>query len=40
MGKPVSQDKEGQDISEEELRRMSAFTDFINELDIDDFEKQ
>jgi bifunctional DNase/RNase len=40
-GKPVPQDMaEGQDISEEELRRMSAFTDFIDNLDIDDFGKQ
>jgi bifunctional DNase/RNase len=39
-GKPISQDTtEGQDISEEELKRMSAFTDFIDNLDIDDFGK-
>jgi bifunctional DNase/RNase len=40
-GKPLSQDTaEGQDISEEQLRRMSAFTDFIDNLDMDDFEKR
>ena len=27
-------------IDAEELRRMSAFTDFINTLDLDDFEKR
>ncbi len=29
-----------QRIDEEELRRMSAFTEFINSLDLDDFEKK
>jgi hypothetical protein len=31
-------DKKGK-VSEEELRRMSAFTDFINNLDLEDFDK-
>jgi bifunctional DNase/RNase len=40
-GKPISHDMaKGQDISEEELKRMSAFTDFIDSLDMDDFEKR
>lgn len=44
-GKPiVPGDSEGQDrpaeVKEEELRRMSAFTDFINTLDLEDFGKQ
>ena len=28
------------EVKEEELRRMSAFTDFINELDLEDFGRQ
>ena len=28
------------EVKEEELRRMSAFTDFINDLDLEDFGKQ
>jgi len=28
------------EVKEEELRRMSAFTDFINNLDLEDFGKQ
>ena len=41
-GKPVSQEMEGakgKDISEEELKKMSAFYDFINTLDLEDFDK-
>ena len=30
---------EGRQVSDEELRRMSAFTDFINTLDLDEFDK-
>jgi len=43
-GKPVLQ-KEGKDeangekVSEEELKKMSAFYDFINTLDLEDFDK-
>lgn len=44
-GKPiVPGDSEGQnrpaEVKEEELRRMSAFTDFINTLNLEDFGKQ
>lgn len=44
-GKPiVPGEVEGQErpaeVKEEELRRMSAFTDFINTLDLEDFGKQ
>ena len=46
-GKPIIQEKEtdeasgkGKQISDEELRRMSAFRDFINTLDFDDFDKR
>jgi bifunctional DNase/RNase len=42
-GKPISEEeKEGADskkVSDEELRRMSAFTDFINTLDLNDLDK-
>ena len=42
-GKPISEgEKEVADskkVSDEELRRMSAFTDFINTLDLDDLDK-
>jgi len=45
-GKPVLQEAEtggvggkGKEVSEDELRRMSAFTDFIKTLDLDDFDK-
>jgi bifunctional DNase/RNase len=42
-GKPISEEeKEGADskkVSEDELRRMSAFTDFINTLDLGDLDK-
>ncbi len=44
-GKPVAQEGEegkadGKKISEEELKRMSAFSDFINTLDLEDFHKR
>jgi bifunctional DNase/RNase len=40
-GMPVPLDSAGgQDIGEDELRRMSAFTDFIDTLDLDDFGRQ
>jgi len=43
-GKPIPPEREGgavdaAKISEEELRRMSAFTDFINTLDLEDLDK-
>jgi bifunctional DNase/RNase len=45
-GKPVLREGEtggvggkGKEVSDEELRRMSAFTDFINTLDLDDLGK-
>ena len=45
-GKPVLQEAEtggvggkGNEVSEDELRRMSAFTDFINTLDLGDLDK-
>lgn len=33
-------DERPAEVKEEELRRMSAFTDFINNLDLEDFGKQ
>ncbi len=46
-GKPVAGDKEmagaegeGKEISEEEKKKLSAFYDFINTLDLDDFDKR
>jgi bifunctional DNase/RNase len=46
-GKPISSEKEeggasgkGKKPSEEELKRMSAFYDFINTLDLEDFDKR
>jgi len=44
-GKPVSHEGEvggagGKKVSEEEMKRMSAFYDFINTLDLDDFDKR
>ncbi len=44
-GKPFLQegkkgDGEDRKVSEEEVRRMSAFYDFINTLDLDDFDKR
>jgi len=41
-GKPVLPEREGASgdkVSEEELRKMSAFYDFINTLDLEDFGK-
>ncbi len=41
-GKPLLQEKEGansEKVSEEELKKMSAFYDFINTLDLEDFDK-
>ena len=32
--------KEGKKVSEEELRRLSAFRDFIETLDWEDFDKR
>jgi len=46
-GKPITQEKEvggtgGKDkkISEEDMKKMSAFYDFINTLDLEDFDKR
>ncbi len=46
-GKPIYEEGEenvargkGEKVSEEEMRRMSAFHDFINTLDLDDFDKR
>ncbi len=43
-GKPVSQKKGGESgsskVDEEELKSMSAFTDFINTLDLEDLGKK
>ncbi|MCL0091956.1 bifunctional nuclease family protein, partial [Dehalococcoidales bacterium] len=42
-GKPVPQQREGDNgkkVSEEEMRKMSAFYDFINTLDLEDFDKR
>ena len=44
-GKPFSEEMGGVDIkgrkvSEEEMGKMSAFRDFINNLDLDDFDKR
>jgi hypothetical protein len=44
-GKPIfeegeeAESKEG-GVTDEEIKRMSAFTDFINTLDLDDFDKR
>ena len=39
-GEPVAgAEGEAPEVKEEDLRRMSAFTDFINSLDLEDFEK-
>jgi len=45
-GKPMIPERPGDtpgvtepEVKEEDLRRMSAFTDFINDLDLDDFGK-
>jgi bifunctional DNase/RNase len=44
-GKPVPEDggdadSKDREVSEEEMRRMSAFRDFIDTLDLDDFGKR
>jgi len=46
-GKPISQEGEtgeaggrGKKVSEEEIKKMSAFYDFINTLDLEDFDKR
>jgi len=46
-GKPVTRESEvigtgdeDRRVSEDELKRMSAFQDFINTLDLDDFDKR
>ena len=45
-GKPIPQSREAggaggvKEVSEEELGRMSAFRDFIDTLDLDDFDKR
>ncbi len=44
-GKPLSlagetADTDGTKVSEEELKKMSAFYDFINTLDLEDFDKR
>jgi bifunctional DNase/RNase len=45
-GKPIPQEGEtgeageGKKVSEEEIRKMSAFYDFINTLDLEDFDKR
>lgn len=44
LGKPISPGKEGEranpkEVSEEELKRMSAFRDFIDKLDLYDLDK-
>lgn len=45
-GKPLSSQKEseaggtGRKVSEDEMKKMSAFYDFINTLDLDDFDKR
>ncbi|MFC2022885.1 bifunctional nuclease family protein, partial [Chloroflexota bacterium] len=43
-GKPIAPEKEAdgkeREVSEEEMKRMSAFYEFINTLDLDDFDKR
>lgn len=44
-GKPLSEvgevdNSDGKQISEEEMKKMSAFHDFINSLDMEDFDKR
>ena len=46
-GKPLTQEGEmgetggvGKEVSEEEIKKMSAFYDFINTLDLEDFDKR
>jgi len=38
-GEAGKTDGKGKSISEEEMKKMSAFHDFINTLDLDDFDK-
>jgi len=42
MGEEAEQPQktEGKKITEDEIRRLSAFQDFINTLDLDDFDKR
>jgi len=45
-GKPIAEDvsggadSKGRGVSEEEMRKLSAYQDFINTLDLDDFDKR
>ncbi len=44
-GKPIVEETEeaggkNREVSEEEMKKMSAFYDFINTLDLDDFDKR
>ncbi len=43
-GKPIPEEREaggkGKKISEDDMKKMSAFYDFINTLDLDDFDKR
>jgi bifunctional DNase/RNase len=45
-GKPTLEDteriidKKGKKVSDEELRKLQAFRDFIDTLDLDDFDKR
>jgi len=44
-GKPIAEEREaggtkGGKLSEEDIKKMSAFYDFINTLDMDDFDKR
>ena len=45
-GRPIMEESETsegkgkREISEEEMKRMSAFHDFINTLDLEDFDKR
>ena len=44
-GKPILEETEeaggkNKEVSEEEMKKMSAFYDFINTLDLDDFDKR
>ena len=42
-GEPVPEEKEkagGKKVSEEEMKKMSAFQEFINSLDLEDFDKR
>jgi uncharacterized protein len=38
-GRPISEGSRPREASQEELQRISAFTDFINTLDLDDIGK-